>query len=141
MPGKVYSERLSISIKYHVILRNKLTLSLNHSFIYSTISKTHSRPVTGTFWIYSIFIHSYILFEHLSHCSRLLCCFLFFLLFKNIEVGLIYSLSLFSGIQHSSSTVTHIIKSSPPLVQLLPVNIQRCYRIIGHILHAILPSP
>lgn len=32
---------------------------------------------------------------------------------------------------------THIIKSSPPLVQLLVVNIGRCYGIIDYILHAV----
>ena len=43
-----------------------------------------------------------------------------------IEVSLIYNIMLVSNIQHSDSTITHIIKSSPPLVQLLSVNIGRC---------------
>lgn len=52
---------------------------------------------------------------------------------------MIYDLLLVSSIQYSSSTVTHS-KSSPPLEQLLPVNIG-CYRITGHILQAVLLSP
>lgn len=61
--------------------------------------------------------------------GRLRHLFLFF-----IEVSLIYNLIFVLSIQHSSSTVTHIIKSSPRLVQLLSVNIGRWYRIIGYIL-------
>lgn len=52
----------------------------------------------------------------------------------------IYTLILVSKVQHSGSTVTYIIKFSPPLVQSLSSNVERCYKIIEYILHAALPS-
>lgn len=50
-------------------------------------------------------------------------------LFFLIEALLVYNLKLVSNVQHSGLTVTNIIKFSPPLVLLLSVNKESCYRI------------
>lgn len=51
-----------------------------------------------------------------------------------------YNLVFISN-KHSSVTVTHIMKFSPQLVQLLYVNTGRYCRIIGYVLNAVLLSP
>lgn len=60
--------------------------------------------------------------------------------FLKTEVWMIHSQIYWFQVQHSSSTVTLLIKSSPLLLWILSVNI-KWYSIIDYTLRAVLPSP